>query len=82
MNRTVMIAIVVLVLIIWASALSNACSPAAGYAGGFWGPPVFVGGGWDRGGWDRTGGSSPAPSRSSGGSSTRGGGISGGTGGK
>ena len=86
MNRLVLVTIVLIMAIIWFSALANACSPARAYGGSFWAPPVFIGGGgWNQGGWDRGTTSrtppSSSPSRSSGGS-IRGGGISGGSGGK
>ncbi len=89
-NRVVLLAIVVLIVAIWFSAMANACTPR-GYGGFFgpsWGPPIFIGGGggWNQGGWDRgsvskPAPSAPAPSRSSGGT-IRGGGIKGGSGGK
>ncbi len=94
MNRTILLAITVLIIGIWFAAFANACTPGA-YGGSFfgpsWGPPIFIGGGgWNRGGWDRGSGGSSSPStrpsapstgRSIGGS-IGGGGIKGGSGGK
>ncbi|MHB0870656.1 MAG: hypothetical protein ACYC66_08350 [Chloroflexota bacterium] len=88
-NRVVTLAIIVLIVAIWFSAMANACTPrgVAGSFGPSWGPPIFFGSGWNQGGWDRgtvskpSSKSIPAPSRSSGGS-ILGGGIKGGIGGK
>lgn len=89
MNRLVVTVIILAVLVIWFSALANACGPG-GSVGGSYGPPIWIGGGggWDRGGFGSSSGSSggstgsSSPSRSSGGTGSRGGGISGGSGGK
>lgn len=88
MNRAILIVIIFIVMAIWFSALANACAPRGYGVGGFFTPPIILGGGgWNQGGWDRggfSGGSSSSgssPSRSIGGGGSRGGSI-GGSGGK